>query len=453
MDMANLDKLKERHHGKTPWWLNSNMRNGIAKGYEKRFYKWGLDKVYGNFTRLAESHDWHNFEGLKYQIEGIRKNSDISGYCITAFCDDFFQPFGLLDYFREPKVFHKDMAKIQGPNLLIADWTKLNFYPGEIFEASIYLSHISEVALKDCTLKWSLAESDISGEVKDINIKRIGSGKIADIQFRVPTVKINKGVRLKISLEQNGKIVTENYLEIYLFLENSKRFITEEEINVHDPEARLLENLRQNGARVNEGLRNSIPFAIATVIDEQVKEYVSKGGRALILQEDTLVDIEMGLTIGEPLFFVDSPFYYLKKSLFPEIPFDNPLKWPFYKVFPDRVMANLDRIDSRDILAGCFSPFIRVDIKISEGRRPEDYKKRLKDELAAAIAKFNYGGGKIIISTFKLIESYGSKDPVATIILHNLIQYLVRGFDSQTSIPLDKGQDSFVSQTGKLDNF
>ena len=63
--------------------------------------------------------------------------------------------------------------------------------------------------------------------------------------------------------------------------------------------------------------------------------------------------------------------------------------------------------------------------------------KLVKDELPAAIAKFNYGEGKIIISTFKLIESYNSKDPVASIILHNLIQYLVKGFDSQTSIPLD----------------
>ncbi len=170
-----------------------------------------------------------------------------------------------------------------------------------------------------------------------------------------------------------------------------------------------------------------------------MKEYALKGGRALILQEDTLVDNEMGLAIGEPLFFVHpDPFYYLQRSLFPEIPFDNPLKWPFYKVFPDRVMANLGRINRTDILAGCYNHFIRVDIKISEGTQPEDYMKSLKrDELPAAIAKFNYGKGKIVISTFKLIESYSSNDPVATIMLHNLIQYLVKGFNSQTSIPLD----------------
>ena len=271
-----------------------------------------------------------------------------------------------------------------------------------------------------------------------IDIKGITPVKIADIQFKLPRVKINKAVRLKVSLEQAGKIITENYLELYLFTESSKRVVTKEEINLYDPESRLIEKLSQNGVRVNQGLRKSIPLAITTVLDKEVKEYVQKGGRALILQEDTLVDIEMGLAIGEPLFFVDDPFYYLEKSLFLEIPFDNPLKWPFYKVFPNRVVANLGRINPKDILAGCYGVFIRIDVKISEGKQPEDYMKRLKrDELPAAIAKFNYGKGQIVISTFKLIESYGSKDPVASIILHNLIQYLVRGFDSQTSLPLD----------------
>lgn len=453
MDMANLDKLKQRHHGKTPWWLSTNMRHGITQGYEERFYKWELDKVYGDFTGLADSHDWHNFEGLKYTIEGIRKNPDISGYCVTAFCDDFFQPFGLLDYFREPKVFHEQMARIQGPDLLIVDWQKLNFYSDEIFAAPIYLSHLSQAVLQDCTLHWSLADSDISGRVTGIDIQKMGPVKIAEIQFRVPAVKKSRAARLTVSLEENGKAVTETHLEICLFPEQLRRLTTEEKISVHDPESRLAENLRQNGARVHEGLNANIPFAVATVLDEQLKGFVAAGGSALVLLEEAFRDAEMGLVVGEPLFFVDDPFYYLDKVLFSEIPFDNPLKWPFYKVFPGNDMANLGRISPTDIIAGCFGSFIRVDIKVSEGSRPEDYKERLKDEVAVALAKLKYGAGRIVISTFKLIEAYGSSDPVATIMLHNLIRYLVQGFDSQTSIPLKASQDSFAHRTRKRDNF
>ncbi|TET12639.1 hypothetical protein E3J84_01220, partial [Candidatus Aerophobetes bacterium] len=437
-DPPNLDKIKKFHSGETPWWINSHSPLKRMEGYESRFYRWGLDKIYGDFTYFHQSHAWHNFEGLKCEIEEVRKNPDVSGYCITSFCDAFFEPFGLLDYFRDEKVFHEDLAKVQVPDLLITERSKLNLYSEEIFQASIYLSHLRETVLKDCTLRWSLAGFDISGKVEGIEIKKIGPAEIAQIEFKVPRVKTNKAVRVKLSLEKDGKVLAENYLDIYLFTESEKRLITEEEINVHAPEKGLLETLRQNGARVSEGLKAKIPFAVSTLLDEQLKDYLSKGGRVLLLQEDTLVDDEMGLTVAEPIFFPGNPFYYLKRSLFPGIPFDNPLGWPFYRVSPHRVLANLGRIEPADILSGCYGQFVKVDIQI-------DKEKILKDELAAAITKLNYGGGKVIISTFKLTEPYNSNDPVATIMLHNLIEYLVRGFDCQTSIPFNSSfRPSFV---------
>ena len=452
MDMANLDKIKQRHRGKTGWWLNTEMRHGITKGYEERFHRWELDKLYGDFTGLADSHDWHNFEGLKCMIEGTRLNGDISGYCITALCDDFFQPFGLLDFFREPKVFHQAMAQIQGPDLLIVDWTKLNFYSEETFDAPVSLSHLSRDVLENCTLEWSLADSDLGGRVEGIRIDGIGPTEIARIRFNVPEVAQSRTSRLTLSLETAGRTVNENYVDICLFPDTLKTLSGAEEVNVYDPEARLVEHLRRKGTRAHEGLNPDNGVAVATALDEQVKAYVENGGSALVLLEETFVDDELGLAVGEPLFFVDDPFYFLDKSLFPEIPYDNPLKWPFYKLFPGRDIANLGRIPPADLLSGCFGPFIRVDIRVSPEDQPEDRNQRLKDEVAAAIAKFNFGRGKLVISTFKLIEAYGGDDPVATIMLHNLLRYVAAGFDAQTSLPLGSGEDR-VHSTQKRDNF
>ncbi len=70
-----------------------------------------------------------------------------------------------------------------------------------------------------------------------------------------------------------------------------------------------------------------------------------------------------------------------------------------------------------------------------------------------ATAQFNYGAGRMIISTFKLIDAYRGNDPVATIVLHNLLRHLAKGFDAKTSLPLATGDGSFVYRTLQRDNF
>ena len=145
--ICNADKIKARWGGKKPWILGE-APNGFAPHmlwadgkYEERFYGWGLDKIYGDFTQFTEASDWYYFEGLKQQTDLMRMNGDIAGY-IAWFADTTFHPVGLIDYFREKKIFCDELARIWSQNTVVVDIpTRRNFWAEESVRADVYVSH------------------------------------------------------------------------------------------------------------------------------------------------------------------------------------------------------------------------------------------------------------------------------------------------------------------------
>ena len=51
----------------------------------------------------------------------------------------------------------------------------------------------------------------------------------------------------------------------------------------------------------------------------------------------------------------------------------------------------------------------------------------LKEEVAANIAQFRHGNGKIVVTTFRLLGPF-LEEPVATIMLHDLVEYCYGSF-------------------------
>lgn len=239
-----MEKYKRRWGGEIPWPLVKPAGKGwgvlgqnMGAGYYERFYKWGLDKVYGSFARFAEQHDWAAFNDLKDEVEQVRKSTDVFGYNITMFSN--IGPFvhGVVDYDLSPRVFHRELRSLQKPDLIIIDWKKLNFWSQETFQANLILSHFSQQPLHQCVAVWQLEGTDISGELAGVSMDSVGAKTVGAISFKMP--RVDRSARLRLSVElfdtsanKGRQLISRNYTDIYVYPEHRKLAATRRKLNV-----------------------------------------------------------------------------------------------------------------------------------------------------------------------------------------------------------------------------
>ena len=129
---------------------------------------------------------------------------------------------------------------------------------------------------------------------------------------------------------------------------------------------------------------------------------------------------------------VGSRINYIRKEegIGERIPYDNPLLWPFHRSGPHLGLFGLDPKNNSDIIAGYFGHFINVQFT--------DFSNSLGASAATScgvvgtLTKLKYGKGRILVSTFKADPN--SSDPVAKILLEDIIQYALNGFDAKTEL-------------------
>ena len=97
-----------------PWWFETGHDWGDGAAYphgiESRFRAAGLERVFGSLGAFIEAAQWQQYRALKYQIETIRAQPALAGYVITEFTDCLWESNGLLDMRRNPRVFHDAFA-------------------------------------------------------------------------------------------------------------------------------------------------------------------------------------------------------------------------------------------------------------------------------------------------------------------------------------------------------
>ena len=110
--------------------------------------------------------------------------------------------------------------------------------------------------------------------------------------------------------------------------------------------------------------------------------------------------------------------------MFERIPFKNPMAWGFERVWPQYVIRGIASDQEPDLLAGAFGNMIRSRALDVDGQWYEG-------EINATLLQARYGKGRLIISTFDLLENCAD-DPVATIMLNDLVAYAASAFRPHT---------------------
>ncbi|MGH7575526.1 MAG: glycoside hydrolase family 2 TIM barrel-domain containing protein, partial [Longimicrobiales bacterium] len=447
----NVDKIKQKWAGKEPWWFQSRAKRTAMPaqwdhvGFEERFQRWRFDELYGDFTGFTEASDWYYFEGLKFQTELMRMNPETAGFVSWLF-DSAPHPVGSIDFYKDKKVYCEELAKVWTQDLVILDNLRHNTWAGETIRADVHVSHFSHAKLKDGRIQWWLEGSELRGEIGGISLQPGEVKRVGEIVFRAPQVPAGKAMRLLARLLLGSETLSENGISVRVFPIEDRRPSVQRVNFVGMDHSRfqvLGYDVAAPGQKPSHPGMNfdpSVPVAVTLSLDNPaLRQYLKEGGSVILMvcseanywerrPVARMPAVERflepnGLALGGRFQGGHSDSFFVRRNvanLFKRIPFRNPITWPFYRVWPNNTLLGMKAEEQSDVIAGAYGNLIRSIPMDTVG-------KQRWSEVNATVAQFRCGKGRLIVSTFEL-ASPCLDDPIAAIMLNDLIQYAASDF-------------------------
>jgi hypothetical protein len=396
--LPDVSKLYAGNGGVAPWWFESGLEwgDGIVypRGIEQRFNDYHLERVFPSLSALSEASQRLQFDALKFEIENIRSHESIQGYVITEFTDLHWECNGLLDMYRNPKVYHTRLKEINADDLLLPLWERLAFAGDETCELRVMFSHYSGIEIKDAVLTWELVGHDLpvlSDQFLVDEIVPYQVNELGVVRFDIPHVHHPRRARLKLRLVSGETVITAAEQELYVFPTDIVLAAATQDAAqtrriraVYAPKfERPLEQLGFSNA---EELSQA-DVAIVTTLDDTCREFLLQGGRVLLLAEtdDALQTHIPGLWIkpraGTP--WQGDWASSLGWHRFESIPTGNVVNFAFADLTPEHLIHGFaPREFALDVFAGMFVGWLHKPI--------------------ATVARKRVGRGELLVSTFRL---------------------------------------------------
>ncbi len=398
--------------GREPWWFETGFEwdEGVAYPHavQQRFKTWHLDRVFGPWSDFTKATQWHQFQALKYEIESIRRQSDIAGYVITELTDVFWECNGLLDMHREPKVFCGDLAALNAETVVVPDWERAAYWVGEPVRVGISVCHGAGSQIEGSEVLWKLSSSAAGDRV---GVPTLGAGQaetIGTAVFPAPEVETPLIERLDLHLEAvDGLQLASNHLALTIFPERSGPVDAEVPLWAADHE--LAERLTALGYHLAPTLQGA-GAVIAHRLDEALVSYVRNGGRLLLLADGPeaigpgFAGVQIESREGTPWNgdWISSFAWLRREGPFSGLPGGPLLDHSFDRVIPEHVLVGCKPWEfEAHVHAGLFVGWIHKPVALTAERR--------------------YGKGRAVITTFQVTNDAPGYDPTATTLLDALI--------------------------------
>lgn len=402
------------HYGGEPWWFETGWEWGGGDVYPhaagQRFYDLHLNKVFGDYAGLAAASQRAQFEGLRYEIETMRLQPQISGYVITEFTDLHWECNGLLDMLRNPKVYAERLPQINTDTMIIPRVARRAWYGGETTVITLHLSHFGPQPLREASLHWSLTGDgmpELRGTIDDLTAVPTQVTALPSLRQEMPTLTRPARASLWLTLvDAAGREVTRNELALMVLPPTA---VSLPPITCTDPQ--FAANLEAAGYTLTTEPTMNVP-SIVTTFDETNRRFVEQGGCVLFLAEtpDALQTVVPRLSLAARAGtawagdWASSFAWYRRDLWMREVPGDGRFDFTFSAVLPETVISSVRPADfRREVLAGLFVGWLR---------RP-----------AGLVQKLPVGDGTLLVSTLRLQENIGV-DPMANKLLRELLLLL-----------------------------
>ena len=403
--------------GREPWWLETGHEwgEGVAypHGVRRRFKTWHLDRVFGSWSDFVEATQWQQFRALKYQIESMRRRSEIAGYVVTELTDVFWESNGLLDMRRNPKVFCDDLAALNADTAVIPDWERTAYWAGEPARVGISVCHGAGPDIEGSEVLWT-RPSPADAHRATVPTLRAGEVKtVGAATFTAPEVATPRVQRLDLQLQApDGVELASNHLALTVFPERSGPVETERLL--WSPSQDLGQRLTTLGYRLASDLQGA-GAVVAERLDETLVCYVRQGGQLLLLADDPdaigpgFAGVRIQAREGSPWEgdWISSFAWLRREGPFAHLPGGPLLDHSFDGVIPECVLVGFQPWGfEAHVHAGLFVGWIHKPVALAAER--------------------HYGKGRAVITTFQLTNDVPGSDPTATTLLDALISLTLK---------------------------
>lgn len=422
--LPDVQKLYAGNQGAAPWWFDTGLEWGegvvYPHGVEQRFKDYHLDRVFPSLSALAEASQRLQFDAMKYEIEQMRRHDSIQGYVITEFTDVHWECNGLLDIYRNPKMYHARLKEINSADALIPLWERLAFSAGELFEIKVLFSHYSAIEVEEVVLEWKVISEQlpvISGQLVVSEIASFGVTEVAVVSFEVPQVEHPTKTRLELHLTSGENLIATSQQEIYIFpsvsplpagdREAPRRggLRGEGEIHIYSPQ--FHSSFERLGYPMTDDLSQA-DIAVVSTLNDACREFLLRGGKVLFLAESDdalqthIPNLRIAPRDGTPWQGDWASSFGWHR--FATLPTENAVNFAFADLTPEHVLHGFaPRNFALDVYAGLFVGWIQKPIP--------------------TIARRRVGRGMLLVSTFRLAKNIET-NPLARHLLAELMSLL-----------------------------
>ncbi len=428
--LPDVAKLNEGNHGAAPWWFETGLEWGdgvvYPHGIEQRFKDYHLDTVFPSLSALAEASQRLQFDAMKYEIEQMRRYDSIQGYVITEFTDVHWECNGLLDMYRNPKVYHERLKEINADDVLIPLWERLAFSASETCAMKVLFSHYSAYDVKDVSLEWEVIsqQSSVSrGQLSVGECARFGVTELGVVSFTVPQVDKPAKARLALRLVSGENLIATSRQDFYIF-PNSPIALsgaagrvdddfpsyrdpaqTKRRTFVYSPQFHSL--LKQWGCPITDDL-SLAGIAVVSTLDDSQREFLLRGGKVLFLAEsDDALQTHiphLGIAPRHGTPWQGDWASSFGWHRFEDLPTGNVVDFAFADLTPEHVIRGFAPRDfALDVYAGLFVGWLHKPIP--------------------TIARKRVGRGTLLVSTFRLAKNMET-NPLAGYLFAELMRLL-----------------------------
>ncbi|MEA2575764.1 MAG: hypothetical protein QOH93_3062, partial [Chloroflexia bacterium] len=186
-----------------PWWSGWEGEPGWPDGADERFKRFGLDKIFGEYEEFARATQWHQFAAMKYEIEAMRRQPNVVGYVITELSDIYWESNGLLDFYRNPKVYHDLFNMINAPDVIVPKIKSYNCWDDKQVLARLFASRYSAADWSDPVLRWAV-EGGAEGETRIPALQRAETRSLGRLHWQLPRLEHTQNVNIRLSAASGG---------------------------------------------------------------------------------------------------------------------------------------------------------------------------------------------------------------------------------------------------------
>jgi hypothetical protein len=397
--LPDVNKIYEGNGGNAPWWFDTGLEWGegivYPRGVEQRFKDYHLNRVFSSLSTLSEASQHLQYDALKFEVENIRSHESIQGYVITEFTDLHWESNGLLDMYRNPKVYHSRLKEINADDLLTPLWERLAFSAGDMCAIKVLFSHYSSAEINNAVLEWEVAGEQLAVSNGWLPVGPCAFATVTElgvISFDTPQVERPAKARLQLRFLSGEHLLARAEQEFYIFPSSAQSGVPSvsrgtQSKRVYSSEFHSL--LEQAGHEIVDDLSHA-DVAVVSILNDTCREFLLRGGRVLFLAEsdDALKTHIPGLGI-EPR--AGTPWQGDWASSFgwhrfESLPTEHVVNFAFANLTPEYVIHGFAPRDfALDVYAGLFVGWLHKPI--------------------STIARKRAGRGELLISTFRLAKN------------------------------------------------